>query len=450
MSEVKAFKGVRGLVAKFVASFVPNYENKSTETYLFGKDNNLPNQLISYIADSGVATRAVNKLAEYIASDGFNEEVSAEFKVNEFQTADQLLQEQSQYVGFLTGMAFHVSRKGGKVNEVKAIPVQCVRKKIDGTFLYNETFGQPKYDKLKDKFYPKFGGAVLPTNLLANPFYGKGEILYIYRKTPLNAHYPIPDYYAGIYDILTSTELSKMDYELSVNGFMPSAIINVIGDIDDTTQDDNKKTEADYYREDFRVFTGQEKDTSGIGTRFKAMLQFAKTKDEATTISTLDVKSILDASNTKRDLVERSVARWIGVHPVLLSYSDAAVLGNTQALSNASLELNKLANPYQRMITEAFDMLYPGMDWSISEYMPINYIAPELYDKMTEDEIRNKLLGLPPKETDATGEGDKVVKAINSLSPLVANKVLESLTADEIRSLIGLGAKIEEPVKVIP
>jgi hypothetical protein len=95
-------------------------------------------------------------------------------------------------------------------------------------------------------------------------------------------------------------------------------------------------------------------------------------------------------------------------------------------------------------------MLYPGMDWSISEYMPINYIDPALFDKMTEDEIRNKLLGLPPKETDASGEGDKVVKAINSLSPLVANKVLESLTADEIRSLIGLGAKIEEPVKVIP
>jgi hypothetical protein len=228
---------------------------------------------------------------------------------------------------------------------------------------------------------------------------------------------------------------------------MPSAIINVVGDIDDTTQDENGKTEADYYRDDFRVFTGQDKGENGLGTRFKAMLQFAKTKDEATTISTLDVKSILESSNTKRDVIERSVSRWFGVHPVLLGFSDAAVLGNTQALSNASLELNKVANHYQRMLSEAFKMLYPEMDWTISEYMPINYIDPALFDKMTEDEIRNKLLGLPPKETDTTTqEGDKTIKAINSLSPLVANKVLESLTADEIRSLVGLPATSQPPL----
>ena len=394
MSDNKIWKRARGVVQTIVNAIVPNTENKSTERWMYGKDDRLPNQLIAYVADSGVATRAANKLAEYIAADGFTEKTSGEFKVNELQTADQLLQEASQYVGFLTGAAFHISRKGGKVVSAKIIPVQCVRKMLDGSLMYNETLGQPKYDKSKDKFYPKYYGVDLPANLMTNPKYKGGEILYIYRKTPLNAHYPVPDYYAQIEDVRTSSQLCKMDLELAVNGFMPSAIITVVGDIDDTTKDEFKKTEADYYREDFQEFTS--KSESVDGGRFKALLQFAKTKDEATIISTFDAKPILEASNGKRDIVERSVCRLFGVHPVLLGYSDAAVLGNTQALANASLELNKVANPYQRMFSEAFKLLFPSMDWTISEYMPITYIDPAIYPDMTQDERRNKLLGLPP------------------------------------------------------
>lgn len=435
------------MAMSFVNAFVPDLVNKTTETYLYGTDNKLPNQLISWIADSGVATRAIGKLAEYIASDGFTNEASAKFKVNASQTADSLLQEQSMYAAYFNGVAFHVGRKGGKVSSVRAIPFQCLRKKQNGTFLYNETFGQPKYDKSKDIIYPSYKWGDLPTELITSDYYKNGEILYVWRKSPLNSYYPIPDYYAGIFDIMTSTEISKMDYELSVNGFMPSAIINVCGDIDDSNKDAEGKTEADYYREDFKVFTGQEKDESGKGSRFKAMLQFAKTADERTTIETIDIKSILDASNSKKDLIERSVARLIGVHPVLLGYSDAAVLGNTQALANASIELNKVVNPLQRMITDAFGMLYPKMDWGISEYTPINYVDASLYQYMTEDEIRNIFLGLATKETEATAIGDKIVKAINSLSPLVANKVLEKLTDDEIRALIGLGAKVQQPTQ---
>ena len=71
-------------------AFVPDTENKSKEIYNYGKNNDLPNQWISYIAESGVATRAVGKLAEYIFADGFNDETSAELKINNKQSADSL------------------------------------------------------------------------------------------------------------------------------------------------------------------------------------------------------------------------------------------------------------------------------------------------------------------------------------------------------------------------
>lgn len=389
------FKRVKGVATGIVNSFLPVYEDKATHLLKYGLNNLLPNELLSYVAASGVATRASSKLAEYIASDGFVDETASAFKVNDKQTADQLLQEQSIYMSVINAVAFHVSRKGGRIESVKSIPVQCVRKQ-GNDLVYNETLGQPKYDKTKDKHYPKYYGEVLPTNLMADKRYANGEILYVYRKTPLNPNYPVPDYYAQIEDIRTSSELCKMDLELSLNGFMPSFLINVVGDIDDKTKDEYGKTEADYYREDFRVFTGQDKDSNGLTSRFKALLQFAPNKDEITTIQSVDVKSVLESSNTKRDVIERSVCRLFGVHPVLCGYSDAAVLGNTQAIANASLELTKVANPYQRLMSDAFKMLYPSMDWTISEYMPITYIDPALYSDMTQDERRNKLLGLPP------------------------------------------------------
>jgi len=104
------------------------------------------------------------------------------------------------------------------------------------------------------------------------------------------------------------------------------------------------------------------------------LLQFAPTKDEITTIQTVDIKPILDASNSKRDVIERSVCRLFGVHPVLCGYSDAAVLGNTQAIANASLELNKVANPFQRLMTDAFRQLYPNVEWEIFIYIKKNTI----------------------------------------------------------------------------
>lgn len=382
-------------VFQFINRFVYDTENKSKDIWNYGEKNTLPNQLIAAVADSGVATRAAGKLAEYIASDGFTEKASAEFKVNSKETADKLLQRLAGQSAMITGICLHVTRKGGKVFEVKTIPIQCVRKKITGGFLYNETFGQKRYDNTLDKHYPEFTNRALSVDEMRGD-YANGELLYIYRETAFNMHYPVPDYYSQIEDVQTSSEIAKFDLETVTNGFLTSAIITMIGDIDDINKDSAGQTELDYVLSDFKQFTGQVKNADGISGRNKAMLNFAKTKEEAPVVQQFDSKSILEASNSKRDAIERAVCRLFGVHPVLLGYSDAAVLGNTQALANASQELTKVANPYQRMITEAMTMLFPNMDWTISEYMPITYIDPALYQDMTQDERRNKLLGLPP------------------------------------------------------
>ena len=75
--------------------------------------------------------------------------------------------------------------------------------------------------------------------------------------------------------------------------------------------------------------------------------------------------------------------------------------------------------PIQELLIDAFDRI-----------LAYNGISLDL-----------KFEGLNPldAEGDLTNtEGSKVIEGINSLSPLVANKVLESMTPNEIRALVGL------------
>ena len=61
------------------------------------------------------------------------------------------------------------------------------------------------------------------------------------------------------------------------------------------------------------------------------------------------------------------------------------------------------------------------------------------YNKISLDLTFKPLKSLDDStEASATAESNKVVIAVNAMSPLVANKVLESMTPDEIRNLIGL------------
>jgi hypothetical protein len=90
------------------------------------------------------------------------------------------------------------------------------------------------------------------------------------------------------------------------------------------------------------------------------------------------------------------------------------------------------------------------------QIIPVEPIGMEFSEatiaqNLTKDEIREKL-GAPKLEPNTTGSAQDVINAINSLSPLVANKVLESMTQNEIRSLVGLTQEQGggEPVSAAP
>lgn len=389
-------------VLSFQNSFVPDKKDTVKGTYMFGLNDRLPNELMAFVLDSGTAKLAQEKRAEYIAAYGFNDKETAKFKVNTKQTANELLDEISGYESYFKGFALKVIRDGNKkVAKCEVLPFQDVRKKQDGNFIYNPTLSAVKYDRKKDVVIPAFKEGELTKDEYQATI-PHGEIFYVYKKTADNPHYPVPGYYAGIEDIRSSAELQKFDLETVLNSFITSAILTVIGDIDDETTDDSGKTEWDYYLEALESFTGQQKDSNGLTGRMKMLVMKARSKDQVPDLKPFDAKVIIDASNSKREIIDRSVSRLFGVNPVLIGFADAQVLGNQQAMANASSELAKSVVADQLMVTEAMKTLFKDVkDWSITQYRPIQYVPDKLLDKLTDNELRG-LAGYPelPKENN--------------------------------------------------
>lgn len=447
------------LPRKILSLFVPAYEDKSQNIYRFGEDNFLPQKFIRYINDSGTAKRCANEVAKYIQADGFAATATKALIVgqNKKFKADDLLALTAYDLSYFKGFAWNIGRdpQTGKVISVDHIPFQCVRKTLAGDFLINLTIGSPYYKKSANKYYPAFGGAQMPLpQLLAQmKEYGKcGEILYAYESTPDNPHYPIPDWFAAWEDVRTSSELQKFDLEAVLNGFVPGAILTTVGKVDDVTKDANGKTDKDRQEEALEGFTGNAKTSDGLSGRNGLLVLNAPTKDEIPSLQTFDAKAIIDASNSKRDAIERSVCRLFGVHPVLIGHSDAAVLGNQQAMANASLQLNLYVNPLQRLIERSLKECFPAVDTAITQFKPINYIPTEVYGKLTDDEIRG-LFGFPKSEVDNSDVkllSEKLgVGGTDSLTKILVDPAL-SIPQKRATIQILFGISEQDSIKLVP
>jgi hypothetical protein len=349
------------------------FENKALGYHKFGWNDNLPLEIIDIINNSGTAKKAAKKYAEYIESDGFVSEQASFFKVNEKETADKLLSKAALSFAYMDCAVFHISRLGnGRVGKATLMPFQKIRKSLDGNWMYNPTIGLEKLDKNAWIKLQDFQGEVASFEAMTKnitDFNSNGEIYYVFDGNPFDSDvYAIPDFLASVEDVKTSSELSKMDYEAVLNGFNLGGVMTFFG-VDDNEKGEDGLTDRQRIEGEMVQFTGMKKNKDGLTSRFAVLVNFAEMAEQAPIFSGNDPKPILEASNSKRDIIERAVCRLWGVHPVLLGYAEAAVLGNDNAIKQAMAMLRQTVNPVQRLITQAFRNMFGGqIDWTISEF----------------------------------------------------------------------------------
>jgi hypothetical protein len=211
-----------------------------------------------------------------------------------------------------------------------------------------------------------------------------------------------------------------------------------IGNPNKVIDDQNNRTYKDYIDAQLQEFTGAKKDGDGLSTRFSLLTFWAGSKEEAPIYQPFDSKGIIEASNTKRDLIDRIVCRLMKVHPVLIGFSDATILGNQQALSNAQKELINTVNTDQRFISASLKTIYPDLDFNISQIQPAFVSDANVISKLTEEEIRNIFFGLQPIERQLPTEGQKILETLSTLSPLLATKIIELIPQQQLLDALGI------------
>lgn len=381
--------GIRSQIVKLIKNIAPDVSvNKSDGVLTYGKNNNFPNELLYTITDSGTATACITKLKTFIEADGFTDPGSSSLKVNDDETADNLLAAAAYSVSLFNGFAFNILYTlEGQIGAVYILEFEKIRKLENGDFIYNKTLGTKNYKKSSDIIYKAYDSTISAEDrldiinadmLLYN--YQRGEILYTYIKNPYNAEYPVPDYSAALKDIESDAALTKLDNRNITKGFRPSVIISTVGEIDDENKDDNGKTDADYFDQNLRDFTGD--DAAAI-----LHLQ-AESKDGLPSVTQFPLADMLDGVDKSTDRLANKVCRLIGVPPVLIGLKTSEGLGNTQALVNSMKMFNRFILPYQNLITSAFNKLYPAYTWNITTLNILDYIPAELLAALTNDEKR--------------------------------------------------------------
>ncbi|SNC67345.1 hypothetical protein SAMN06265337_1919 [Hymenobacter gelipurpurascens] len=425
----------------------------------WGANDNLPQECLRIVYDSGTAEACATRIAQFIGGKGFASKATATMRANDEQTLNDILAEAKHYTGMGFGAAI-VCRftYGGQRGDVFVEPADCTRPEKGGLGRYVVNYGlaEGKRAAADNRVY-------LPYNPLASEEEIAEEVLaavqseagywghlvWSFEARPGRTQCPVPSYYAGKEDLETDAALARFDKKQAANGFFPDAVMTVVGSKFAAYADPEFVPEAgqmaddapDIESPDLAAVKAQVKQLKGSESDSSVMLMAVDTKDEIPDINFIDKGPNSKGLTDMRNRITGAVCRHMGVPPVLIGVAEPGMLGSNQQIVNSIKLFNLTVEPKRAEIIAPLAKLFPELtDWTVKPLSPVDYLDPIIAEKLTDDEIR-AFGGYPELEKPQSTEAERTLQALAGLDALVANKVLEDLTEDERRALVGLGPK---------
>jgi hypothetical protein len=269
-----------------------------------------------------------------------------------------------------------------------------------------------------------------------------GTSLYYYKryspsKNRIEGAYPKPEWLSCTLDIDTDIRVSSFFNSYVKNNFSAGTLITIFG-----KENADPKAKEDLVNRLKANHTGE--DTAG-----NVMVAFTAKDGKGAEVLTLNSS---DLDKQYQELSKRNKEKIIAGHNVTgvlfkIKTDDKALFARNEIIEAHELFINEYVKPNQVercKLLSKFCKLKTGIEtkFEIEQIKPIgrDLSDPNLREMFTEDEIRDSM-GYKPKELITNPAASSKNDALNALSPLVATKVLETMTEDEIRSLAGLGSK---------
>jgi hypothetical protein len=416
-------------VLTFAEAKQPEFKEKKGEGYIqYGDRNDYPNYLVELFNKSAKHNAIIKSKVHYITANGWSGSPEAEpfiEKVNRMESLEDLTRKVSLdaelFGGYYLEIIWSVT---GQLSEIWHCDYTKIRTNKDNTqFWYKEDWADRNE---KAEVYPAFNPA--------NP-YGK-HILYIKEYRPNMGYYSLPGYFGALNYIESDIEISKHVLGNAQTGFSASKLITL----------PNGEPSDDEKRNIEKRFTNRFSGSDGK----KFILAFVNDSARKPIVDDLGTSDITKEDFGRVDsLIQTNIFSGHQITtPSIFGIAEAGKLGSRSEMRDGyEIFKNTYVNSKQMHLESVFNMLfkYRGIEDADLKIIPTEAIGIELTENgllqiMSKDELRDKV-GLIALEEKTLSTNQDVIDAINSLSPLVATKVLNQLTPNELRALISLQPK---------
>ena len=233
------------------------------------------------------------------------------------------------------------------------------------------------------------------------------EQLFVYEVECIGQdYYPLPQYTSALNFAFLSGELSYFAKSNIQNSVFPSFAMMF-----------PKRPQSEEEKNMIRNTIDRLKGAANAG---KAVAFFANSQDQLPKIESLPTNGNDSLFQEASQLNTEQICFSHTIDPILMGIRTTGSLGNGSDIKQAYIIFEKnVVMPLREMVSDIFNELLfiakIDADFTINNYQIINEAIVEL-----------------------EGDTSKTNDALNSLSPLVATKVLETMTENEIRALASL------------
>lgn len=398
----------------------------------WGQKNDYFQFLLDTFYNASKHNAIVNGKTKYIAGGGWGD--AGDTIVNsDNETLDDLTYKITLDMEIFGGFAMEVIwNVAGSKAEFRHVDFSAVRTNKDlSKFYYTKNwltkYGTPNFDPQSAEdwtIYEPFDPSV------------KGEAQLIYYKcySPGLDVYPYPEYQAALRYIELEYQIANYWYNRVKNGFMPSAILNFY--MGQPTDDEMRKLEERIKAK----FTS----TDNAG---QFILNFAANKDAAADVQQLTPPELGAEYEALNTTLQTEIFTGHGITSGLLfGIKEPGQLGGRTELIEANeLFQNRYVTPKQDKLEDFFEAyVFPYIGVKDAELQEVKSIGIDilgnerLFNLLTDDEKRMAIGKDVIVKDKKSIEAERIISNVNSLSPLVANEVMKSLTTNEVRGLVGL------------
>ena len=409
-------------IVQFAEAKQPEYREKKKEGYMeYGDKNDYPTYLVDLFNKSAKHNAIVRNKVHYICGNGWTGNDQFIAKPNRAENLNDLTRKISMDLELFGGAYIEVIWGMNRVAEMWHVDYTKIRTNKDNTqFWYKDNWKD--YKEKLEVVYPAFNEK--------NPV-GK-QIMYLKEYRPNIGVYSLPVYFGALNYIESDIEVSKHVLGNAKTGFSASKLITL------PDGQPSREEQNEIHRKFKNTYTGAD----GV----KYMLSFVNDASRKPIVDDLGQSDLTKEDFGRVDeLIQTNIFSGHQVTtPSIFGIAVAGKLGSrTEMRDGYEIFKNTYVNGKQ-MFLESF-MNFMAEQFGYSEEMlilPTEPVGIELGENalmqiMSKDELRAKI-GLEIIEEKASTTNQDVIDAINALSPLVANKVLNQLTPNELRALISL------------